>query len=69
MNKNIFLNFKLPNGRGDISKIKINNKKINLIDESYNSNPLSLKSAILNYDKISQKNLKISSTWRYVGAW
>ena len=48
----MFVNFKTPNGRGDISKIKVNNKKLNLIDESYNSNPLSLKSAILNYDKI-----------------
>ncbi len=58
IDKNIFLNFKLPNGRGDISKIKINNKKINLIDESYNSNPLSLKSAILNFDKIESKKSK-----------
>ena len=31
---------------------------INLIDESYNSNPLSLKTAILNYDKIKTKNSK-----------
>jgi len=30
----------------------IRNKKINLIDESYNSNPLSLKSSILNFDKM-----------------
>ena len=30
LNKNIFLNFKIPNGRGDHSIIKINNKKINL---------------------------------------
>ena len=52
LNKNIFLGFKTPNGRGDINKIKINNKILNLIDESYNSNPLSLKSAILNLDKI-----------------
>ena len=50
-NKNIFLDFETPEGRGDFSKLKINNKNINLIDESYNSNPLSLKSAILNYDK------------------
>ena len=50
--KNIFNNFKVPNGRGDISKIKIEKKSLNLIDESYNSNPLSLKSAILNFDKI-----------------
>ena len=42
------MSFKTPNGRGDITKIKINKKNLNLIDESYNSNPLSLKSAILN---------------------
>ena len=53
LNKNIFLKFKIPNGRGDISKIKFKNKKIYLIDESYNSNPLSLKTAIENYDKIN----------------
>ena len=52
LKKNIFTGFKIPNGRGDIAKIKIDNKKINLIDESYNSNPLSLKSAILNFDKM-----------------
>ena len=52
INKNIFIGFKTPEGRGDITKIKINNKDLNLIDESYNSNPLSLKSAILNFDKI-----------------
>ena len=52
LNKNIFIGFKTPNGRGDITKIKINNKNLNLIDESYNSNPLSLKSALLNFDKI-----------------
>ena len=58
INKNIFDNFKVPNGRGDISKIKINKKNLNLIDESYNSNPLSLKSAILNYDKINSNKSK-----------
>ena len=58
LNKNIFLNFNIPQGRGDFSIIKINNKKINLIDESYNSNPLSLKSAILNYNKIDPKKSK-----------
>ena len=58
MNKNIFLNFKIPIGRGDLSKVKIDNKNINLIDESYNSNPLSLKSAIINYDKIDSKKSK-----------
>ena len=38
LNKNIFTNFEVPMGRGDFSKIKINKKTINLIDESYNSN-------------------------------
>ena len=52
LKKNIFIGFKTPEGRGDITKIEINNKRLNLIDESYNSNPLSLKSAILNFDKI-----------------
>ncbi len=58
LDKNIFLNFRTPEGRGDIKKIKVNKKMINLIDESYNSNPLSLKTAILNYDKIKTKNSK-----------
>ena len=58
LEENIFLNFKIPVGRGDFSKIRIDNKYINLIDESYNSNPLSLKSAILNYDKINSNKSK-----------
>ncbi len=58
LNKNIFINFKVPKGRGDNSRIKIYNKNLNLIDESYNSNPLSLKSAILNYDRIDSNNSK-----------
>jgi MurE/MurF fusion protein len=58
IDKNIFNNFKTPDGRGDISKIKFNNKNLNLIDESYNSNPLSLKSAILNFDKIKLNKSK-----------
>ena len=58
LNKNIFQRFEVPQGRGDLSKIKIFKKNINLIDESYNSNPLSLKSAILNYDKIFSKKFK-----------
>ena len=34
LNKNLFLDFKITEGRGDISKLKISNKKIFLIDES-----------------------------------
>ena len=58
INKNIFLDFDTPKGRGDFLKIKIKNKNLNLIDESYNSNPLSLKSAILNFDKLDSKKSK-----------
>ena len=58
LDQKVFLNFKTPGGRGDLSLIKINNKKINLIDQSYNSNPLSLKSAIKNYDEINSKKSK-----------
>ena len=58
LRKDIFLNSKVPNGRGDISKVKFRNKKIFLVDESYNSNPLSLKTAIENYDNIESINSK-----------
>ena len=58
LKKNIFLDFKPPNGRGDISKVKLKDKQIYLVDETYNSNPLSLKIAIENYDKIKSKNSK-----------
>src|SRR6056300_654927 len=58
LKKNIFMGFKTPDGSGDIAKIEINNKRLNLVDESYNSNPLSLKSAILNFDKIEIKKGK-----------
>ncbi len=56
--KDTFLNLKTPNGRGNVSKIKFKNKKIYVVDESYNSNPLSLKTAIENFEKIESKNSK-----------
>ena len=58
LNEKIFLDFRSPAGRGDHSIIKIGKKKINLIDESYNSNPLSLKSALKNYDNIDAKKYR-----------
>ncbi len=58
LDKNIFYKQQILKGRGDISKIKINNKNIYLIDESYNSNPLSLDSAIKNFDMIKVNNSK-----------
>ena len=55
---NTFSKFKTMEGRGDISKISLNNKKFYLIDESYNSNPMSMLSAIENYNLVKLKNNK-----------
>ena len=57
IDEKLFYNFKLPFSRGDITKVKLKNKIIYLTDESYNSNPLSLKFAIENFNK-QNKNKK-----------
>ena len=54
--KNIFNNFKIPEGRGNEKYIKIKNKKILLINDSYNSNPSSLNEAIHNFSLRKKKN-------------
>jgi murE/murF fusion protein len=58
LSKNIFYDHRVPSGRGDISKIKMSNKFFYLVDESYNSNPLSLKSALKNFDMLKANNSK-----------
>ncbi len=55
LDKSFFNDYKFPEGRGDVNLININGKKINLIDESYNSNPLSLQFAV---NKINNLNTK-----------
>ena len=60
ISEKIFFNYNLPQGRGDYKYIKIKKKKIHLIDESYNSNPLSLNFALNNFSKLnSQSKRKI----------
>ena len=54
--KNSFNNFKIPEGRGNEKYIKIKNKKILLINDSYNSNPSSLNEAIHNFSLRKKKN-------------
>ena len=54
--KNIFLDFKFPEGRGDTSKLRFRDKVINFVDESYNSNTLSLKTALINFADINSQN-------------
>jgi len=53
--KNNFNNFKIPEGRGNEKNIKIKNKKILLVNDSYNSNPASLNEAIYNFS-LRKKN-------------
>ena len=52
----IFFDFRIPDGRGDIKKIKVGKKILFLIDESYNSNPDSLNFSIKKFDNINIKN-------------
>ena len=58
LDKNIFYDHKVIVGRGDIVKVKLFKKNLYLMDESYNSNPLSLKSALKNFDMINVDNSK-----------
>jgi len=58
LDKNIFYNHKTTNGRGDITKIRLFKNFFYLVDESYNSNPLALKSALKNFDMINVNNAK-----------
>ncbi len=56
LDKFFFNDYKFPEGRGDLILIKFNKKKIKLIDESYNSNPLSLKFALNKLNKLNTKS-------------
>jgi len=55
LNNDLFFNFNIPKGRGSIINHKRGSKKITIIDESYNSNPLSLQFAL---SKLSNLNTK-----------
>ena len=48
----LLLNFNTPKGRGNIVDLKVGFKNFKIVDESYNSNPLSLKFAINKFDRI-----------------
>ena len=58
LDKNFFFDYKLPSGRGDKNYVRIKNKKINFVDESYNSNPLSLEFALNKFNKLDSKSKK-----------
>ena len=50
LDKKIFTDFKIPKSRGSIINYKKRSKKITIVDESYNSNPLSFKFALEKFD-------------------
>ena len=53
-----FNRYEPTEGRGKIYKIKRYKKYFKLIDESYNANPLSVKSAITSFNSIKKQNFK-----------
>ena len=58
INKNLFKNFVIPKSRGSLIKYNKGSRKITIIDESYNSNPLSFKFALDKFDTIYEKSNK-----------
>ena len=56
LDKTFFYDYNFPEGRGDTKKINFFQKKIILIDESYNSNPLSLNFALNKFDNLNTKS-------------
>ncbi len=54
----IFKNFQPSEGRGRIHKIKRYKKNFMLIDESYNANPFSVKTALNNFSAIKKDKFK-----------
>ena len=58
INKNIFVNFSIPKSRGSIIKYKRGSKKLTIVDESYNSNPLSFKFALERFDSTYKEKKK-----------
>ncbi|MFM7989156.1 MAG: glutamate ligase domain-containing protein, partial [Candidatus Fonsibacter sp.] len=54
---NVFFSFSLPEGRGNEIRKKFFGKRIKIINDSYNSNPLSLKEAIVNFSNMKRDNI------------
>ena len=51
--------FKLPRGRGLVSRITVGDKNIILIDDSYNAGPVSVKAALKNMSHYSGRKIAI----------
>ena len=58
LKENLFLGFRIPKSRGSLISYKKSSKKLIIIDESYNSNPLSLKFALQRFSTIKKRRDK-----------
>ena len=64
LKKNLFQGFCIPKSRGSLIKYKKGLKKLTILDESYNSNPLSLKFALERFNLI---NIETSKKYLLIG--
>ena len=53
-------NFPIPTGRGDFLYIKKKNKKIEILNDSYNANPISMINSIKNFVALNTKKDKVA---------
>ena len=58
LSKNLFRGFCIPKSRGSLVKYKKGKKKLTILDETYNSNPLSLKFALKRFNSINIETKK-----------
>ena len=58
LSKDLFQGFCIPRSRGSIVKYNKASKKLTILDESYNSNPLSLKFALKRFNSINIETKK-----------
>ena len=58
LNKDLFSGFGIPKSRGSVVMYKKRSKKLTIIDESYNSNPLSMRFALERYESMQIKRSK-----------
>ena len=58
LNRNLFIGFNIPESRGSIINYKKGARKLIIVDESYNSNPLSFKFALERFDSTYKNRIK-----------
>ena len=58
LSKNLFKGFCIPKSRGSLTRLKKGSKKLTILDETYNSNPLSLKFALKRFNTINIETKK-----------